>query len=147
MPRADFYLLPEHDSAERFTCKLADKIRRQSLHIHIHTGSREAAQAMDELLWTFKDISFLPHTLVDERDAADNPITIGWCGTTPLTNEVLINLSPEVPEFTQNFARIIEIVPAQDTMRSQARERYRQYREQGFELHSHDLESSHADRQ
>ena len=145
MTRADFYIIPAKESAEGFICKLAGKIREQALSIHVHTESRQSAQSVDELLWTFKDISFLPHAMADTQDAGDTPpIRIGWQGHTPPPGDVLINLTGTIPDFSGIFARIIEVVPSRDPERSRARERYRQYRELGYELHSHDLESGNA---
>jgi DNA polymerase-3 subunit chi len=140
MPRVDFYILPEQGVRERFTCDIASKIHRQQLELYIHTASKEEATALDDLLWTFKDISFLPHSLV----GADNTdtITIGWEGMTASPRTVLINLSSEVPEFANDFERIVEIVPPEAAYKQQARQRYKQYREAGFELHNHEIDST-----
>ncbi|MFQ5659942.1 MAG: DNA polymerase III subunit chi [Gammaproteobacteria bacterium] len=144
MTRVDFYVLSDNNPVDQFTCAVAEKVRRQGLNIHIHTESRQTAARLDELLWTHHDISFLPHCLVDTEDSDEAPITIGWTGSDVTTGEVLINLCTNVPNFAASFARIIEIVGGQDPHREQARGRYRQYRELGFDLHSHELESRHA---
>ncbi len=144
MPRVDFYILPDQGQRERFTCDIANKIRRQDLQIYIHTSSREEAGVLDDLLWTFKDISFLPHCLIDADDAGTNTITIGWEGTTANSNEVLINLSTEIPDFADNFNRIVEIVPPEDPHKQRARERYKQYQQGNIELHNNDLRTTRA---
>jgi len=83
MSRVDFYILADGDSPEHFACSIAHKARQQDYDIYIHTDSKENAARMDELLWTHKDISFLPHSLIDapghEAEAADisSAITIG----------------------------------------------------------------------
>ncbi len=144
MTQVDFYILPDHKLPERFACDLAEKARKQGLQIYIHTESKQAADRLNDLLWTHKDISFLPHDLIDVNDLDGTPITIGWVGSEPGTDEVLINLSSHVPEFAKSFTRIIEIVAGQEPIRNQARERYRHYRDQNFDLHSHNLESNNA---
>lgn len=145
MPKVDFYVLHEQDPAGKFACALSSKIIRQGLSIHIHTDSRASAGSMDDYLWTYKDISFLPHKLVDETDQLEAPITIGWeDGCKPENNDVLINLGINIPDFADTFDRIIEIVTANGPLRDQARDHYRQYRDMGFELHSHNMESKHA---
>ena len=144
MSRVDFYILAEQGNRERFTCDIATKIRQQELQLYIHTGSREEAVVLDDLMWTFKDISFLPHSLVDADDSNTSTITIGWQGMTAKSNEVLINLSTTVPEFVGNFERIVEIVAPDDPDKQQARARYLHYRQAGFELHNHNLASEHA---
>lgn len=99
---------------------------------------------LDNLMWTFKDISFLPHCLIDADDSDSSTITIGWQGTTAKSNEVLINLSTTVPEFVDSFERIVEIVAPDNPNKQQARARYLHYREAGCELHNHNLGAAHA---
>ncbi|MFT5131944.1 MAG: DNA polymerase-3 subunit chi [Gammaproteobacteria bacterium] len=144
MPRVDFYILPEAGVRERFTCDIATKIRQQELNLYIHADSREQAGVLDDLLWTYKDISFLPHRLNDTENSEFNTVTIGWEGVSTNSSTVLINLSVSVPEFVGDFERIVEIVASEDPYKQQARERYKQYKQAGFELHNHDLKSAHV---
>ena len=97
---------------------------------------------MDSLLWTFRDISFVPHTLVDDDAADQAPITIGWTGSRSGGGQVLINLAGEIPDFVSAFDRVVETVAGTSPQRRQARERYRHYRELGFEMHSHNIDTS-----
>lgn len=146
MPRVDFYVLPETLAAARFACSMTAKARQQGLPVHIHAPSREEAEALNALLWTFQDVSFLPHCLADEaRDADSAPIVIGWAGQQPRSSGVLINLDAEIPDFAAAFERIVEPVPPQAPLRDQARARFRRYRELGCELHHHELGGSQID--
>jgi len=144
MARVDFYLLTNKDTPERFTCAIIEKARKQGNRIHIHTNDKQQAGSIDEMLWTYKDISFLPHTIVEKNTPNDYPISIAWAGLQLASDDVLINLSTSIPDFAGSFSRIIEIVAAQDDLKEQAREKYKSYRKQSFDLHSHDLESKHA---
>ncbi len=145
MPRADFYIVAESSIPYRFVCRIAETARKEGCDIYIHAASREAAATIDDLLWTFRDISFLPHAPVDAADAAEHsPIVIGWEGEQPQPRQVLINLSGAVPEHVENYERIIEIVPSDPDQRNQARRRYKDYRARGLEMHSHNAESAHA---
>ena len=143
MARVDFYILQDQNPPERFACAISGKIFRQGRKIHIHTDSRESAVALDDLLWTYRDISFVPHQLSDGGEG-DTPITIGWTAAAARRDGVLINLSEKIPEFAGDFARIIEIAAANDPLRSQARERYRQYRDLGYEMHNHEIDRQYA---
>lgn len=144
MARADFYILSEGADPNRFACSLANKAWQQGHNLHILAADRDAAQGLDELLWTFQDISFLPHALVGNDEAGQVPVTIGWPEQSPAEGDVLINLAPQLPEQATGFRRVAEIVAADDDRRREARERYRRYREAGFELHSHDLSSERS---
>lgn len=139
--RVDFYVLPSGLSAERFACAMAAKARRKGLQIYVHTASKPDALNLDDLLWTFKDISFLPHRLHDAGEDDGSSVTVGWDGRLPEPAQVLINLTRGIPEFAASFERIIEAVVPETPLREQARERYRRYRELGFELHSHEIDS------
>ena len=144
MARVDFYILQDQNPPETFACNIANKLLHQGMDIHIHTDTRDSAVNLDDYLWTWRDISFLPHKLVDDRELPDTPVTIGWNGSTHNDAGVLINLGVNIPDFAGAFARIIEIVAAYDPPRSQARDRYRQYRDRGYELHNHEIESKDA---
>jgi DNA polymerase-3 subunit chi len=139
MSRVDFYQLPDAGNPEHFTCDLAGKIHRQQLELYILADSREHADKLDELMWTFNDISFLPHSMIDANGADKQSITIGWDNLPAKSKEVLINLSSGIPEMANDFERVVEIVAPLEADKQQARDRYKQYQQNGYELHYHDL--------
>lgn len=146
MPRADFYILDPGTEPGRFACSLANKAWKQGHTLHILTPDRDAALGLDDLLWTFHDISFLPHGMLGNDEPGEVPVTIGWPEQSLPQGDVLINLTAQLPAQADGFTRVAEIVAADDDLRRQARDRYRQYRDRGFELHSHDLsgDQNHA---
>ncbi len=141
MSRVDFYILPDGNPPQRFACNIANKAHQQGHEIYIHTDSKEDADKMDDLLWTHRDISFLPHSLIDAPELDTVAIAIGWRGQAPRAAQVLINLGTSIPDFAKDYERIVEIVPAEPARRQQARQHYRRYRESGFELHNHRIEA------
>ena len=144
MPRIDFYILGENKIPQRFVCNLVSKVIAEGNRIHIHAQSRDEAETLDDSLWTFRDISFLPHAMADQADAPDHPVVIGWPGSARTNADVLINLALEGPENPEQFERVLELVGSRDNNRQLARTRYRRYREAGYELHSHNMDQSHA---
>lgn len=101
------------------------------------------AEQLDNLLWTYHDISFIPHELLIDHETQQSPVMIGWKNLFPQTNEVLLNLASEIPTDVERFARIIEIVSGDGSSRQQARNKYREYRNRGYELHDHNIDSDH----
>ena len=96
---------------------------------------------MDDLLWTFRDISFVPHEIYNETENNGAPITIGFGNHFPNHSQVMINLDYKIPEFAEKFSRIIEIVENNEKKKEIARQRYRQYKENEYELHNHNIDN------
>jgi DNA polymerase-3 subunit chi len=140
MARVDFYVLSQAGEQARrvFACRLAEKAYRLENKVHIEAGDKSAAERLDELLWTFRDGSFVPHHVLGTEDI-DSPVTIG-CGEHDVTDrDLLINLCDEIPAIAADFARIAELVTADDECRQASRRRFVAYREQGHTLETHDV--------
>lgn len=149
MSQIDFYILPERSSREHFACVLVQKVWRQGHNIFINTSSALAAEELDQLLWTFKDISFLPHTILADQDVEDVPIIIGHDNQPdnliPQQIAIMLNLTSAVPKrLDEKITRVLEIVAGNEADRQQARRRYTDYRDQGHILHRHKIESHYA---
>ena len=139
MPRVDFYILSEHHNPDRFLCQLSQKIWQQGHQIYIHTSNEATAETLSDRLWTFSDISFIPHELF-VSDSAESPISLGWRETCPQHGDVLVNLSEQIPAFAEGFQRIVELVAGNESQRQKARAHYRDYRERDYELNNHQME-------
>jgi len=145
MTRVDFYVLkagtPQHRAV--FACRLAEKAHGQGFGIYIHTGSAAETSRIDELLWTFRDGSFLPHLTVEEAERTDpemrTPVLLGHGQSPGAQDGLLINLAGEVPTFFSRFQRVAEIVSGDDADRQGARDRFRFYRDRGYELKTHNI--------
>lgn len=125
-------------SREHFACSRAAAARKEGHEIHIHAQDREEAANLDDLLWTFRDTSFLPHSLVDGDEQRTEPITIGWQERAP-GGDVLINLGRDIPPFAEAFAFIVEPVPGQPELKQEARARFRRYRDMGLKPRTHEV--------
>ena len=139
MAQVDFYVLDKFDEHSRYTlaCKLAEKAWRLENTIHIHTMSQADAERLDELLWTFRDGSFVPHELVSSGNSA--PVSIGYGSNTVESRDLLINLCDEIPAFANTFPRIAELVTSEENCRQKSRKRYAIYRDQGHILEMHKI--------
>lgn len=138
MTNVDFYILAS-STREHIACKLAEKAWSQGHRVYIHTSSAEQARHMDELLWTFRDGSFLPHEQYRAGQADASPILIGADAAPDTTSDVLINLAQDVPLFFSRFLRVAEIIGNDDTAKATGRERFRFYRDRGYPLNTHKL--------
>lgn len=140
--RVDFYVIADAEPRARnkFACALAEKAFGLGNRVFVHCGDAAEAEALDALLWTFRDRAFVPHArAADERAAVDEPVVVGHLEPAPEPRDVLINLSPEVPPWFESFARVAEVVSEDPVVKAAGRERYRVYRSRGCEPTTHQI--------
>ena len=104
---------------------------RNNPRVFIYTDTQERAHQVDELLWAFDSDSFIPHNLVGEGPRQGAAVEISWQAPTN-RRPVLINLTNTVPDFSAQFSQIIDFVPAEESLKQQARDRFRTFRQWGF---------------
>ncbi len=141
MTRVDFYVLKTSDPKARAVtaCRLAEKACGQGLKVYVHTESENDSQQLDELMWTFRAGSFLPHAIHTAVQGDTPPVLIGHDHEPTSHTDVLINLGAEIPLFFGRFQRVAEVVDQRAELLAQSRERFRFYRDRGYELNSHQL--------
>ncbi|HGO5824576.1 TPA: DNA polymerase III subunit chi [Mannheimia haemolytica] len=140
MKQVQFYLLSQADSAELSAaemqaCELAAQAWRLGKRVLIACETEQQALNIDEALWARDPDSFVPHNLSGEITTYPTPIEIAWKGKrNAQRRDLLISLQTELPEFIGSFTQIIDFVPVEETAKAQARERYKQYRQLGWQL-------------
>ena len=142
MARVDFYVLQRADEHARFSlaCRLAEKAYKLDNTVYIHARSPSDASHLDDLLWTFRDGSFVPHCLSGADDGTENsPIVIGSDDGGVASRDLLINLSDDIPSFAGAFPRVAEVVTSDENCRLMSRKRYATYRDQGHTINTHRL--------
>ena len=142
MSQVDFYVLNAsgETNRQRFACRLAEKAYRLNNRVHIKVADQQSAAQIDELLWTFRDGSFVPHEILQQsagKSAA--PVTIGSDALPATDCDLLINLSNSVAESSAAFARVAEIVTSDDESKKRSRKHFVEYRNGGHTLESHKL--------
>ena len=140
MTQIDFYIHVE-DKA-RTACRLAAKAFAQELRMTVLCPDAATAARLDRMLWTYSSTGFVPHCLAHDPLAPVTPIVVDGEGVEPDHDQLLLNLRTEWPPLFSRFQRLIEIVSLDDEDRRLARERYRFYRDRGYEIRSHNLSHS-----
>jgi len=142
MARIDFYILkqPGQRSRQYFACRLAEKAYRLDNTVHIHAGDQSDAQRLDDLLWTFRDGSFVPHHLIAKSGAdVQSPVSIGCENDLTEPRDLLINLGDDIPPFAETFPRVAELVTSDEECKQLSRKRFAEYRDQGHTLETHNV--------
>lgn len=121
----------DENSLVHQACLQAAYFYRQNQKVFIYTENQKSAEDIDEMLWAFEPDSFVPHNLIGEGPSYGSAVEISWQapkGRRP----VLINLTSTVPSFAHQFSYIIDFVPVDESLKQQARDRFRACRQLGF---------------
>lgn len=143
--RIDFYLLTDVTPEAKWllACRVLEKAYRQGHQVFVYCSHLSEAEHLDELLWTYKADSFVPHHLQGEGPEPAPPIQIGYAEEPRGFHDILLNLASTVPAFYNRFKRVIEIVPAEDEQaKTQSRDHFRSYRQAGYSPTTHTISAT-----
>ncbi|HEX3915578.1 MAG TPA: DNA polymerase III subunit chi [Steroidobacteraceae bacterium] len=144
--RVDFYVLKSAAPRQRwaFACRLIEKAYLLNLNILILNETIADAQALDELLWTFNERSFVPHKLCLNDQPVDpaTPVHLTLQTQALPAADLLVNLAQSVPAQLEGYARIAEVVDADEECRRLGRERFKAYRDLKLVLETHQIDES-----
>ena len=140
-PRVDFYLLDDNQpqAAWLLACRLLEKAYHRGHRVFVYCDNQQDAELIDELLWTYKNDSFIPHNLQGEGPEPPPAVQIGYGAEPRGFNDILLNMSSSIPPYFSRFRRIMEIVTADDGAKEISRNHYREYRAKQCELHTHPI--------
>ncbi len=142
MAEVSFYILPSESAQERyeFACKLIEKAYRSACFCYVLADNAEQCQKMDDLLWTFRAGSFVPHqTYTGELPGFEKVILIGSLNPHENWRKTVINLSSHCPEEFGKIDRILEILDNSEASKAAGRDRYRQYQQSGIHITTHKI--------
>ncbi len=145
MTQIDFYILGENSprNINQMVCTLCEKALSQKMTVLVYTLSPDQAHQLDELLWTFKANTFIAHknqlNETNNESTFPYPVIISNEEAGETYNQLLINLTAEIPVFFKQFKRVAELVGKQSDEKEIARNRYRSYLQQGYTLNKYDL--------
>ncbi|MDO4430303.1 MAG: DNA polymerase III subunit chi [Lonepinella koalarum] len=142
MPKQVRFYVIEHLKAtaelseqEQLACDLAADAWRLGKKVLIACETEEQALRLDEALWQREPEQFVPHNLSGEITQYATPIEISWAGKrNAQRRDVLISLQRQIPDFIASFNQVIDFVPTDEAEKAIARERYKQYRQMGWQL-------------
>ena len=141
MPRVDFYVLPDQRANGRalLACRLVDKAYGLGHTVYLLAASEAQAAALDDLLWTFRQDSFIPHERYPLASEESSPVLVGMVSPADANAQILINFTDKLPEGFERYERVVELVDQNPEVLAKSRERFRQYRERGCAPETHKL--------
>ncbi len=133
--KIDFYIFPQL-ADKPFLTKiglLIEKLYQDQQKILVNLNDSTEAEEFNQFLWTFKDLSFIPHRLITEnRSDAPVLLTNRYQITPSHDRDCFVNLAWYLPEQDfpwSSFNKIIDFVGEKN--KQPARERYRFYKTLG----------------
>jgi DNA polymerase-3 subunit chi len=144
--RVDFYILKSAAAKQRwaFACRLIEKAYLRDLSVVIVNETPADAQALDDLLWTFNERSFIPHKVCVDEHSMD-PAAKVHLAALPVAlpaADLLVNLTARLPDHWERYPRIAEIIDADEDRRRLGRERFKTYRDLKVALETHQLDET-----
>lgn len=137
MTRVDFHF--NANDRIQHCCRLVRKIYKAGQKAVVYDVDASNLNALNQALWSFSQLDFIPHVLAGSREAAQTPVLLASEPVEFPHHDVLVNLSPSPPEFFSRFERLIEVVSTDTADRERARQRWRFYKERGYPITTHDL--------
>lgn len=135
MTKVDFYTGSEDKL--RTACQLSHKAMQNNVRVVLSAPDEATTETLDKLLWQYPATAFIPHCRSDAEDAAQMPVVLG-SDKFP-HHDLLISLHRECVPFFSRFERVIEIVGTDTEDSRLGRERYKFYKDRGYELRHFDL--------
>jgi DNA polymerase-3 subunit chi len=108
-----FYHL-ETQPLERALPALLEKTLERGWRAVVETSSRERASAIDTLLWSYRDDSFLPHGIAGEASDPDQPVLITMDEGNPNAANVRFFVDRAVPRTGAGYERIFYLFSGHD---------------------------------
>jgi DNA polymerase III subunit chi len=145
--RVDFYVLKTAAAKQRwaFACRLTEKAYLKNLKVVVVSDTLAEAQALDELLWTFNERSFVPHKLCTGEQPADpttTPVHLTVAAAAIPAADLLVNLTQQLPPQFEGYTRIAEVIDADEERRRLGRERFKAYRDLKLTLETHQIDET-----
>lgn len=139
MTRVGFYVVQARGHSERLhvAVRLTDKAFQRGHRVFINAADEDQARRLDDLLWTYRPASFLPHGMQGEEQS--DTIAIGWGQEPEGHDDLLINLDLKIPDFFSRFSRVAEVVTQDPANLDALRRSWTFYKKRGYQLEKHDL--------
>ena len=128
MTEVSFYHLL-HTPLERALPKLIEKVLESGARAVIRTGSAERAEALNSVLWTYDQDSFLPHGTARDGNAEEQPVWITPEDENPNGADILVLTDGAVAADLSGYRRCLEMFDGRDeTAVTDARRRWTDYK-------------------
>lgn len=127
-----------------YACRLLRKAWRGRAEVGV-VARAEVLDRLDQLLWTFDPLEFIPHARADTDAGAraalrsNTSIWLSEHSEALPHRAVLVNLGDDVPPGFERFARLIDVVSTEASERQAGRARWKHYADRGYAIERHEV--------
>ena len=131
----NFYILSQNDilNALNTICRIIEKAFEQKNTIFVYSPNEYITNDLDQMLWTFKESSFIAHTTLEEQ-IQYSPVYINHVIKSIDPFSIIINLTPKTITPTNTINKIIEFVYNDKAQKQLSREKYLFYKNNNLNL-------------
>ncbi|MGD9898769.1 MAG: DNA polymerase III subunit chi [Calditrichaceae bacterium] len=111
---------------ERYICQIVEKLFNKNLRTTVYVADKKAAFNLDNLLWNWKQESFVPHSIMNDPSMApEDPVIITSNESFPALTDALILYDPLPVSKFEGYRYIIDFAEIYDnTKLVESRKRY-----------------------
>lgn len=127
-----FYILSPQKKRLTFVCQLIETVLAKSDDSIIVVAASALLPSLDDRLWSWSDVSFIPHQIIAQVDVFNHqpiPASVVLTDNVELVTHfdgIVINLTHE-PILTTLASRLLEVIGAEPDHVASGREKYRAY--------------------
>ncbi|MGF1754714.1 DNA polymerase III subunit chi [Vibrio makurazakiensis] len=147
MQTATFYIVNQdspqskQDGFDQYVLFLTRHFAQQGAKVFLNCNDKAHAESIAEYFWQVDPKDFVAHNLVGEGPKYSTSIEIGYEGVKPNWNrQLVINLADNHTTFANAFTQVIDFVPCEEKAKQLARERYKIYRQAGYQLQTIEIQ-------
>tara|TARA_B100000945_G_scaffold97292_1_gene76131 strand:+ start:2734 stop:3168 length:435 start_codon:yes stop_codon:yes gene_type:complete len=136
--RIHFYNIQDASNSIKSICKIINKYYKEGYKVAVISDNDDIIVSLDKDLWTFEQISFVPHCTINNLEPDCNVILISKNHVDEKTYlrdfDVIMNLSDDLCDFKYENKIYLEIVTSNDKQKERAREKYKYYKDLQIKL-------------
>jgi DNA polymerase III subunit chi len=129
-----FYQL-DHQPLERVLPSLVEKTLERGWRAVVQAGSEERVEALDTLLWTYREESFLPHGTKRDGHPGSQPVYLTTDEDNPNGSQVRFLVDGAEAADLTSYARVVYLFDGRDPAAvERARDQWRSARQSGSDV-------------
>lgn len=136
MTRVEFYFNVADKLAK--TAELCERALAKGRQLTVFTQNDAMSRQLQQKLWQQAPASFLPSAMPQDDIVTCTPIILDAAGSHLIQDDILINLQAQHPPFFSRFRYLVELVGSDEDDKVAARQRYKFYRDRGYQVKSTD---------